>query len=596
MQPPMPPPGSGRFPVQTIMPVNAPMPTVTGEYPYGGMPMMGGAPGWGFPSRGPMYGSMPQYPMAQFEMEPEFLERVVEYPKVNVEHLERLVEVPQPQVVDRLVEVPQVTEIIKEYPGKVYKEIVAREAPVVDFQQQELVSEISQIEYKDRYVEVPEIHEVVRVIPRIEVREIPIERIIQVPKKIIQEIEQPIYHPVPRLVKQPVTRQIPVPRTQVQTMEVVKQSPNGAWWDGSAGANFNLTTTVVDRPVPVPVPVPVGVFYDEEFFEPTLGERMFGSGYADYGEVFVDRPVPVPVQGPPQVIEKHIIQPQQTIVEKHIHHQQQQVVAAPPAPATQYAAPAATAVQYAAPPPTVAVQETMAPVQAPIVTSFTPPVATPPKASYVTPPVAVSQPVASAPMTGAYGMMGVATAPATQPQVAGYEQVVEMVPASGVQPVTTVGAPLQSIPMGGTAVGTTVMTPPTPPSGTMRPTAVEQVPAAYSMQSNVAVQPVAYPTQSNVAMTGPAAVQMPVPYSTQSNVAMTSPAAIEQVPSSYPMSTYGGMSLAGSTVGPEAFQSAVMAGGTAPAGAMGSVRPMTGPTTSFGGMPTPPMPGMPSRM
>lgn len=35
--------------------------------------------------------------------------------------------------------------------------------------------------------------------PRIEVREIPIERVIQVPKKVVQEVEQPVYRPVPHL-------------------------------------------------------------------------------------------------------------------------------------------------------------------------------------------------------------------------------------------------------------------------------------------------------------------------------------------------------------------------------------------------------------
>lgn len=41
---------------------------------------------------------------------------------------------------------------------------------------------------KDRFVEVEEVREIVRRVPRIEVHEIPIERIVRVPKKIIQEL------------------------------------------------------------------------------------------------------------------------------------------------------------------------------------------------------------------------------------------------------------------------------------------------------------------------------------------------------------------------------------------------------------------------
>merc|ERR1719269_291238 len=66
------------------------------------------------------FNTMMQAPQGPaFEMEPEFLERVTEIPRVNIEHRERLVEVPQPQVVDRIVEVPQVQEIIKETPGDI---------------------------------------------------------------------------------------------------------------------------------------------------------------------------------------------------------------------------------------------------------------------------------------------------------------------------------------------------------------------------------------------------------------------------------------------------------------------------------------------
>ena len=75
-----------------------------------------------------------------------------------------------------------------------------------------------------QHIEVPVVHEVVRRIPRITVHEIPIERVIQVPKKVVQEIEQPIYRPVPHLVHCEVEHEVPVPLVQTQTVEMVNAS------------------------------------------------------------------------------------------------------------------------------------------------------------------------------------------------------------------------------------------------------------------------------------------------------------------------------------------------------------------------------------
>mmetsp|Transcript_42309 Transcript_42309/g.119693 ORF Transcript_42309/g.119693 Transcript_42309/m.119693 type:complete len:548 (+) Transcript_42309:2-1645(+) len=159
----------------------------------------------------------------QIMLEPEYYERIIEVPKVHIENVERLIEVPQPQIVDRIIQIPHIQEVVKEIPGDVEIQIITREVPKIEVRTVERIVEVPQIEYEDRYVEVEEVREVVRRIPRVEVHEIPIERIIRVPKKIVQEIEQPIYRPVPHLVQQRVEREIPVPKVQVQTMEVVRQ-------------------------------------------------------------------------------------------------------------------------------------------------------------------------------------------------------------------------------------------------------------------------------------------------------------------------------------------------------------------------------------
>lgn len=248
-----------------------------------------------------------------FEMEPEFMERIVEIPRVNIDHRERLVEVPQPQVVDRIVEVPQIQEIIKEEPGEVFQIPMTREAPVIEFCQETLPPlEISQVQYQDRYVEVPQIQEVLRVIPRIEVREIPVERIIQVPKKIIQEIERPIFRPVPHLIQQAVERQIPVPRTQIQTLEVVKQIPMPIMQQVDVQVNYPMPVPMampqpmMMQQVPVPVPQPYAVEVEKRVEVPCVQTQII--------EKIVEVPVAVPVQQQQQVV----VQPPMTMQTRDI--------------------------------------------------------------------------------------------------------------------------------------------------------------------------------------------------------------------------------------------------------------------------------------
>eukprot|EP00448_Togula_jolla_P025416 CAMPEP_0170650862 /NCGR_PEP_ID=MMETSP0224-20130122/46041_1 /TAXON_ID=285029 /ORGANISM="Togula jolla, Strain CCCM 725" /LENGTH=881 /DNA_ID=CAMNT_0010982577 /DNA_START=115 /DNA_END=2760 /DNA_ORIENTATION=+ len=173
------------------------------------------------------------------QMDPDYYEQIVEIPKVNVEILEKLVEVPEPQVVDRIIEIPQIQEVVKELPGPTEVRLTTREVPKIEVKQVERIVEVPEVEYEDRFVEVPIVHEIVRVIPRIQVHEIPIERIIQVPKKVIQEIEQPIYRPVPHVVKQPVERVIPVPRPSMQQMEVVNQVPEGGGMNGMTRPHYD---------------------------------------------------------------------------------------------------------------------------------------------------------------------------------------------------------------------------------------------------------------------------------------------------------------------------------------------------------------------
>lgn len=127
--------------------------------------------------------------------------------------------------------------------GNLPVKVITREVPKIEVKQVEKVVEVPNIEYRDRLVEVREVREVVRRVPRIEVREIPIERIIQVPKKVVQEVEQPVYRPVPHLVKQNIEREIPVPKPYTQTLEVVKQVSVPTNADGVVLPQSDVTPT-----------------------------------------------------------------------------------------------------------------------------------------------------------------------------------------------------------------------------------------------------------------------------------------------------------------------------------------------------------------
>jgi len=273
---------------------------------------------------------MMQAPQAHFEMEPEFMERVIEIPRVTVEHRELLVEIPQPQVVDRIIEVPQIQEIIKELPGNVIELPLTREAPVIEFCQEVIEGGsngmVSNIQYVDRYIEVPQIQEVLRIIPRVEVREIPIERIIQVPKKIIQEIERPVFRPVPHLVQQAVERQIPVPRTQIQTLEVVKQIPYQVDQMVDVQVNYPMPVpTMMPQPtmiqqVPVPYGQPYAVEVEKRVEVPVLQTQVV--------EKIVEVPVAVPVyQQPPvqKVVPQYQVQHQEIVHEPYEYGERHEV-------------------------------------------------------------------------------------------------------------------------------------------------------------------------------------------------------------------------------------------------------------------------------
>eukprot|EP01067_Filipodium_phascolosomae_P008143 Filipodium_phascolosomae@DN6852_c0_g1_i1.p1 len=132
----------------------------------------------------------------------EYQEIVHTVPKIETVVKEKIVEVPQIQYVEKLVEVPEYREIVKVVPQ--YKvEQVIKEVPVTEYKYVEKLVEVPQIQYYETIQEVPEIHEVVRTIPKVRIQEKPVERIVHVPKvevqyqEVIKEVPQIIYEEVP---------------------------------------------------------------------------------------------------------------------------------------------------------------------------------------------------------------------------------------------------------------------------------------------------------------------------------------------------------------------------------------------------------------
>jgi len=131
----------------------------------------------------------------------------------------------------------------------------------------------------DKIIEVPQTQEIVKHVPKVEVVDVPVQRVVHVPKVEVQTVEQVRHVPVPEVidVEVEVVTHVPVPVPQIQTVE--RQIPVPEYIDQE-----------VDVPVPavqhieVPVDVPVDQIIHREV--PRIVEVP----------KFIDVPVPVEVE------------------------------------------------------------------------------------------------------------------------------------------------------------------------------------------------------------------------------------------------------------------------------------------------------------
>uniref|UniRef100_A0A7S4LPE9 Uncharacterized protein n=1 Tax=Oxyrrhis marina TaxID=2969 RepID=A0A7S4LPE9_OXYMA len=127
-----------------------------------------------------------QVPVMQVE------ERIVEVPKIEIQTVERIVEIPQIQYVDKIVEVPQIQEVTKEV-IKIQTQEQIREVPRTVIQTVEKVVEVPQVQTVERVVQVPQIQEVVRQVPRVEIQDVQVQREVQIPRLVVETVEQGLW-------------------------------------------------------------------------------------------------------------------------------------------------------------------------------------------------------------------------------------------------------------------------------------------------------------------------------------------------------------------------------------------------------------------
>jgi len=152
-------------------------------------------------------------------------EKIVEVPQVIVR--ERTREVPKPQIVERIIEVPK-TEVIERTivgpPSVQYQEQIVEVPQVVV---EERVVHVTRREVQERLIEVPKVEYVERIEYEdfIEYREVPVDKIVEVPEieYRVREVEQ--FVPQTYIQEYYVDKYVETPITQVQEVERVEHVP-----------------------------------------------------------------------------------------------------------------------------------------------------------------------------------------------------------------------------------------------------------------------------------------------------------------------------------------------------------------------------------
>jgi len=167
-----------------------------------------------------------QFPEVANSMKQQYVvERTVQVPVNVIKEVEK--QVPKPEIIERVVEVPKVQLVEKQIPGppqvRYEEEII--EVPQVVLE--ETIVHVPKCEFRERLVEVPRIEFVERLEyeDTVEYREVPVDKIVEVPQ--IEYIVKEVEHAVPQTYIQEyhVDKQEKVPLVQHQEVEAF-------WYDG----------------------------------------------------------------------------------------------------------------------------------------------------------------------------------------------------------------------------------------------------------------------------------------------------------------------------------------------------------------------------
>ncbi|AFZ79706.1 hypothetical protein BEWA_025550 [Theileria equi strain WA] len=172
------------------------------------------------------------------------IENIVKKPYTKV--VDKIVEVPQIHYTDKIVEVPEYHEVVKSVP-KIEVQERTKYVPKVQVKVVPKYVEVPVVKFVDRYEEVEEVEEVVKHVEKVEVVEVPKEVVKHVVKPVKKIVEQERIIPVIEHRDVPVEKVKFVPK--IETVELLRQVPK-----------------VID--VPVPYNVPKVEYVDQPYIVP----------------------------------------------------------------------------------------------------------------------------------------------------------------------------------------------------------------------------------------------------------------------------------------------------------------------------------------
>lgn len=213
-----------------------------------------------------------------------FQDVIKKVPKTEVQWVEKIVEVPEVKVVDKIVEVPQIHQVQRFVPRVEIQEVV-RHVPKYHVQKIEKYVEVPQIQVVEKFVEVPQIHEVIKYQEKIKFVDVPVERIRRVPKVEVKIVEKIRHVPGPvEYINVP--QETIIEKPVIEVVEKVIEEPEIQ--------DFVIETPVVvpSQSPPISVPVEVPVYYDVPQYYPVRG-RVIPVERERVYEKIVEVPVPV---------------------------------------------------------------------------------------------------------------------------------------------------------------------------------------------------------------------------------------------------------------------------------------------------------------